>query len=51
MTSNGQDDKKKELPPLSLIPDDDASVDKTDNTKYCQLKLLTSPGSAMLEYR
>ena len=45
MTSHGHDDQKKEVPPLSLVPDDDASSDKTDNTKYCQFKLLTSPGS------
>ena len=39
--------KPKEVqPPLSLIPDDDVSADKSDSTKYCSFKLLTSPGTA-----
>ena len=39
----------KEVPPLSLIPEDDVSTDDKDSTKYCSFKLFTSPVAAQAD--
>ena len=45
MTTNRND--SGEIPPLSLVPDDEVIEDKTDSTKYCIFKLFTSPAAAI----
>ena len=37
---------KKEVAPLSLVPEDDVSEDKSDSTRYCSFKLRSSPADA-----
>jgi hypothetical protein len=36
----------KEVPPLSLVPEDDVLTDDKDSTKFCSFKLFTSSAAA-----